>query len=170
MVDEPFRLRVLKALTDHLKTAHESLVDDVDEYGRPLPHVFRGRDIFGQNDVLPVISILEAPDEGRRVDAKSPFTIQQNFWRLLIQGFVQDDPENPTDAAYLIAAHAVRSVAKLKRQKYDILGFGDKKPCVVDLEIGAPIVRPADNEVSDVSFFYFPVTLHLVEDLENPFQ
>jgi len=39
MPDEPFRLRVLKALTDHLKTV-EGLENTVDDYGRPQPHVY----------------------------------------------------------------------------------------------------------------------------------
>lgn len=168
MADEPFRLRVLKALTEHLKTV-DGLQDGVDEHGRPQPHVYRGRDIFGENDLLPIISILEAPEEQKQVDASSPRTTVQNHWRLIIQGFVQDDAENPTDTAYVMAAKVIESVAQVKQQRRNILGFGEKKPCILDLQIGAPVVRPADNEVSSTSFFYFNVTLHMVEDWHDPF-
>jgi len=169
MPDEPFRLRVLKALTDHLKTV-EGLENTVDDYGRPQPHVYRGRDIFGENDPLPIVSILEDPNDAPVMDASGPRTAVVARWRLIVQGFVQDDIENPTDSAYMMSAKVVRAIAQLKAQRRNILGFGDRQPCITDIEVGFPVVRPADGEVSSVSFFYMNVTLHLVEDLENPFQ
>jgi hypothetical protein len=42
-------------------------------------------------------------------------------------------------------------------------------PTVERVTIGQPVIRPADGVNSSVAFFWLSVTLHLVEDLENPF-
>lgn len=181
-MDEPFRLRVLKALTEALKSItiqngfNSDLSDFVAADGYTSPRVYRGRDRFGEGDELPFVSILEdfRPDEqemGNKAsspasDGNSP---GKGEWRLLIQGFVQDDPVNPTDPAYLLSADVIKALAKLRRQRYDILGLGNAMPCVIDLRFKQPVVRPADNEVSSTSFFFITVTLTLAENLENPF-
>jgi hypothetical protein len=88
---------------------------------------------------------------------------------LLIQGFVKDDMDNPTDPAYVLCAEVTAAIVKAKKDKRDILGLGNRMPCVTDLAIGQPVVRPADGDVSDVAYFFLPVVLTVVEDLENPF-
>lgn len=176
---DPFRLRVLKALTDHLKTitpanGYESdLSDFTAPDGLPSLRVFRGRDSFGESDLLPFVSILEdfRPDEQEVGPAgpKSNSSPGTGEWRLLIQGFVKDDSVNPTDPAYLLAADVIKALARARKARYDILGFGSTMPCVQDLRFKQPVVRPADSEVSSTSFFFITVTLKLAENLENPF-
>lgn len=171
---DPFRLRVMKAVTAAIKSITPAngyisdLSDFVDAEGTTRARVFRGRDLFGASDGLPLVSILEdfrAPpvkvqsrEGGKGIN---PFTI-------LIQGFVKDDPDNPLDPAYLLEAE-VRQAIVATNTRYDILGLGDVAPCVSEMTIGTPVCRPADNEVSTVAYFFLTVTLMLAEDLERPF-
>lgn len=178
MPDEPFRLRVLKRLTTVIKegvspdAATPSVNDlrDVTVSGRPVKHVFRGRDLYSaQDDPLPLVAILEDPralenlmgDGGGGGDAAGD-------WKLLVQGFVKDDSENPTDPAYVLVAEVIRAIVQ-QRKTFNHFGLGGDDPCVTDFKVGSPVVRPADGETSDVAHFVFTLTLSLSEDLERPF-
>lgn len=172
---DPFRLRLLKAITAQLKTVTIAngytvdLDDYVDAAGRTASRVFRGRDEFGESDPLPMLSILEDPQANAANNAFANSTPSTGDYRLLIQGFVDDDKHNPTDPAHYLAADVVKALAKAKVSRFDIFGLGGKMPCVIKLDIGQPVVRPADNTVSSVAFFFVAVTLTLVEDLEKPY-
>ena len=176
MPTDPFRLRVLKALTDVIKTvtpangyAHD-LSDFTDEAGRTSARVFRGRDVFGFNDPLPMISILEAPRPMDQAFGTQGSAASTGDWEILVQGFVPDDPENPTDPAHPLIADVMVAIAKARKEsRRDLLGLGDTAPCVTDLRLGAPVVRPADDEMSTVAFAFLGVTMTLAEDLENPY-
>ena len=168
-MSDPFRLRVLKAMTDALKeiTPANGYENDLSEA------VFRGRDTFGDSDPLPMVSILENPratDPSQLADGTGSST----QWELLIQGFVKDDFQNPTDPAYWLEAEIRKRLAAEKALARDfdgpgIFGLGQSAPCVTGIEIGNPVCRPADQETSDVAFCWLAVTLTLVEDLEKPF-
>lgn len=173
-MSDPFSLRVLKALTAQIKTITPAngyladLSDFTSPEGQPMERVFRGRDQFGHGDPLPMVSILEdfrAEDQSESMSQG----LRTGPWRLLIQGFVQDDPINPTDPAYYLAADVVKAIVKAKEQKRNILGLGSTMPCVTEIKIGKPVIRPADGEVSSVAFFFLIITLTVIENLENPF-
>lgn len=171
---DPFRLRVLKALTASLQniTPANGYESDLSDFtaadGLNSSRVFRGRDSFGSSDELPFVSILEdfRPDDQKQGQTSGPGA---GAWRLLIQGFVQDDPKNPTDPAYVLAADVIKALSHLKHERYNILGLGSVMPCVTSLDFKQPVVRPADGEVSSTSFFFITLTLGLAENLENPF-
>lgn len=187
MID-PFRLRVLKALSATIKTVGPAItyrdpatgedvpfVNDLSDYPDPddatitRERVFRGRELFGTSDPLPMVSVLEHP---RALDALlAPEGSQSAVgeWDLLVQGFVTDDPKHPTDPAYVLAAEVIAVIAKAAAQPRNILGLGFREPCVSKLAIGSPVVRPADGVNSDQAFFWLTLTLTLVEDRENPF-
>lgn len=164
---DPFRLRVLKALTAALQqiTPANGYVHDLSS------SVFRGRTTFGDNDPLPVISILESPDEP--VDASSPrgASEQDNSWVLFIQGFVEDDIDNPTDPAHVLMADAKRCLALIRRQgdSYGpgagILGMGG---LVDQLNFSGGVVRGPD-EISGKAYFWVRLELVVVEDVANPY-
>lgn len=173
-MSDPFRLRVLKALSAEIKkvTPANGYVADLSDFvtvdGQPMERVFRGRDQFGAGDPLPMVSILEdfrAEDQSESLSQG----LRTGGWRILIQGFVQDDAMNPTDPAYHLAAEVLSAIVKAKAQKRNILGLGSTMPCVTDIKIGAPVIRPADGEVSSVAFFFLIITLTLIENLETPF-
>lgn len=174
MPADPFRLRVQKAITAHLVEVTPAngysfdLSNYTDDVGRDRRRVFRGRSLFGENDPLPMVALLEDP---RSLDSDngSDGVSTKSDYRLCVQGFVEDDKDDPTDPAHHLAAEVISALVKAKANRFDILGLGSKKPCVKSMEIGQPVVRPADDEVSSVAFFAVFLTLHLVEDLEKPF-
>lgn len=174
---DPFRLRVLKAMTDTLKaisteSGYENDLGDTVEGDdlHTVERVFRGRDTFGDGDALPMLSVLEHPAALDVIQSRGA-TASNGDWQLLVQGFARNGDSNPTDAAYLLAADAIKALAAEKRRdrSYNIFGLGGDCPCVTDIEIGSPVCRPADGINSDTAFFWMTVTLTLSEDLENPY-
>lgn len=168
----PFRLRLQKricAVIEGITPANGYQTDlspFTDDAGREQKRVFRGRDLFGENDPIPMVSVLEDP---RPLEPNQDLQASQNEYRLAIQGFVEDDEENPTDPAHYLAAEIIKVLAEQKEDRYNILGFGPRSPCVVKMTIGQPIHRPADNEISDVAYCFVPLSLILVENLEQSF-
>lgn len=170
-----FRLRVLQALTETLKGVEFSvgaetfsMADYTDVAGRAAERVFRGRARFGDSDPQPMLSILEdfkAPETqlGPMANTKGYFPFP-----ILIQGFIKDDPNHPTDPAYPFAAAVMKVLADERAKTYNILGFGAEMPCVTELKMSAPVIRPPDGEISTVAFFYLTLTLTLVEDFQDP--
>lgn len=182
---DPFRLRVLKALTNQIKTvtpdrtypdpdtgapaAFTNNLADYEEHGVTRARVFRGRELFGTTDPLPMVSVLEHPNALDAMLAPDHDSQSVGPWDLLVQGFVTDDPENPTDPAHVLAAEVIAVIAETAKQPHNILGLGYRMPAVSKLAIGKPVVRPADGVNSDQAFFWLTLTLTLVEDVEKPF-
>ena len=164
-MQDPFRLRVLKALTAALEQITVANGYQFDLTGK----VFRGRDAFGDGDPLPLVSILESVDEKSIGGTSAAFrpgkSIQQSEWELLVQGFVVDDRDNPTDPGYRLLADVKKKLAEVRIQKDNILGFGQK---VTDFEFSAGVVRPAD-QVSSKTYFWLKVRMNIVEDHSDPF-
>lgn len=167
---DPFRLRVLQALTSALRE-----ITLANGYSHDLStNVFRGRTLYGEGDPLPLVSVLEAPQPPDELLLSADAAVAAGDWRLIVQGFVQDDPENPTDPAYRLEADVRLRLARERKRRVDgfpaPLGFPDGEGgAVTALTIGRPVVRPADDEVSSNAFFWIPVTLRLVEDDDAPF-
>ena len=169
-----FRLQVLQALCDVLKGVEftvgaqtHSLADYTDGIGHTAEKVFRGRVKYGDSDPLPMLSVLEdfksAPvNLGSAGNTKGvlPFP-------LLIQGFIRDHHDHPTDPAYPFAAATIKALLAERVDQFNILGFGNGCPSVMDIQISTPVIRPPDGEISAVAFFYLNVTLTLAEDFES---
>ena len=179
----PFKLRVMRALTDTLKdisTAdgyHYNLADDADPDAKHPTRVFRGRAWYGDSDPIPMLSILEGvnpADEVAEPQATNPKGAYD--WPCLIQGFVNDDPVNPTDPAYLFLADVRRRLAVERERKQsgslsqsDPFGMGAAGPNrVVGLTIGPGVVRPADD-ISARAYFWLTITLRIVDDASAPY-
>lgn len=163
---DPIRLVILKKLSEHLDG-----IDTIDGYNYDLKDsVFRGRTIFGEDDPLPMLSILEAPRaEGSLYGGD--YEVKRDKWQLLIQGWTEDDAENPTDNAYLLADDVEKRLGMLIAMRPDNSGrplystiykLGD---LIIDLEFGPPIIRPPIEQVSSKAFFYLPVTLSLASEV-----
>lgn len=164
------RLEILIALTEHLKgisTANGYSVDVGD-------NVYRGRERFGaqHGKDLPFLSILEpkTPDYG--VPANEEQTIRNDDWLLLVQGFCKDDPRNPTDPAYILAAAVEKRLGMIvaKGEKGDplypgVYHLGGK---VAKLTIASPVVRPPEDALSDTAFFFLPIRIGMKVDLREP--
>lgn len=166
------RVDILKALTAHLEAVvyREGEVDETTLTGR----VFRGRTIFGDDTDNPFLVILEAPRQLASEIGGDDKTKRKDDWRLLIQGFAPDDKINPLDPAYDLLAAVEKRLARLTSQKDN--GGGPLYPeefrlgrRVETILFTNPIVRPPDNDVSDTAYFYLPVTIRVVNDMEAPY-
>lgn len=162
----PARLELLIRLTEALKS-----INYVSSDGRAYDMreaVYRGRVHFGDDDPLPMFSILEVPLQDEGLMASRDGTAVKQSYDLVIQGFVPDDHDNPTDPAhYALAAVKSRLVDERRRANDDdgILGM---EGYVDGLSFNAGVVRPPD-ETSAVAHFWLTVYVELVEDLAEPF-
>lgn len=169
MADHP-RLAILKALTNHLAGISIAGGFDHNLTGR----VFRGRTVFGENDPVPFISILEAPrpDFGEYAGEGEA---RAESWSLLLQGFAKTDTVHPTDPLYpLLAdveARLVEIIAKsgatgdpLFPAVY-LLPDAAGKYQITGLELQPPVVRPPGNEPTAKACFLLPLRVGLAHDV-----
>jgi len=161
--DDPFRLKVLKALTAILEE-----ITPANGYNHDLSDkVFRGREIFGDDDPLPMISILEAIEQSEDTPPPNSGTHFKGPWELQIQGFVQDERENPTDPAHFLMADVKKRLAAERKrdEQYNLFGFDNR---VYQLRISPGVVRPADD-VSAKAYFWLRISIEMVENLMDPY-
>jgi hypothetical protein len=184
----PTRLKTLIALTDLLKTItpdngyQTDLSDFVDANSKTQSRVFRGRALFGEDDPLPMLAILENPHADLAgVVSPRGGAVTESSWELLIQAFVEDDLDNPTDPAHIIMADVKQCLAtermKIQRQgrdplrntsgirNNDLLGMGG---VVTDIKLAPGVVRPPD-QTSAKAMFWLQVALVMAEDISKPF-
>lgn len=180
-IDNPLRLEVHKRLTALLES-----MDTADGYkidlgsqaetafnGNMEGRVFRGRTVFGDKDPLPMLSLLEVPIPLDQLSAPEDSGLSSGGWELMVQGFLRDDRENPTDPGHVLMADVKQCLA-LESQKANyqgkdtngILGLGRQVPKMV---IGPGVVRPPD-EISAKAYFWLTITLELAEDLTRPYE
>jgi len=181
---DPFRLRVMKALTAVIQgvSPNDSNSDpDRPAYVNDLSQcVFRGRNLFGTNDPVPMIAILETPIALDQIEPPEESPKSKGLWDISIQGFAKDDKDNPTDPAYVLAADVIMALAHAKAapnrtrsgtgKAEPLLGIvaPNGKPAILDLRIGSPVCRPPD-EISGKAYFWLGITLEIAEDLEKPY-
>ena len=172
MATDPLRLRILKALTTALGEIRPN--DNAPDSTFSLEDsVFRGRVLFGTNDPLPMLSILEVPIPIDQRDPPGDSPSSHGTWELIVQGFAPDDRDNPTDPAqHLMAQVKARLIEerekrlKLRDPSDGILGMGNH---VTDIRISPGVTRPPD-ELSAKAYFWLAIALELVEDLSNPYE
>jgi hypothetical protein len=168
------QLDILKRLGAHLEGITPANGYDFDMTGR----VFRGRAWYGDDDPLPMIALLEylSPDINLQMAGVNN-TNREETWILLVQGFVQQQPENPTDDAYQLKAAVEKRLAEtIATGRYDDplvpaaykLGLHTKG--IVNISIGPGIVSvPRESQVSAYAFFYLPVGIERAVDVTDPF-
>lgn len=170
----PKRLEILRAISTALKeinplNGYEFDLRD-DEHGRQ--RVVRGRLHIGDDEPLPMISLIEPPMAARPLDTKRQSDNVTRFgeWDILIQGWAQDDPQNPTDVAYQLEAEVRRRLALEKKRPdarpnspngRNYFGLGQK---IQRMNIGSPVIRPNEH-VSEQAVFYLVLTLEIGEDM-----
>jgi hypothetical protein len=172
----PFRLRVQRSLSAAFEqiTPGNGFASDLSPVvvgGTTKRRVFRGRTMFGDKDPLPMVSILEEPIAPETDLAPVSGVTGQGPYDLMVQGFVEDDHENPTDPAHILMADVKQRLIALKQDEDlgdRVFRFGPKANTVVGVSFGGGVVRPAD-EVSAVAYFWLRVTFDLAENHLNPF-
>ncbi|MDQ0317722.1 hypothetical protein [Amorphus orientalis] len=168
---DPFRLTVLQALT----TVIEGVNPDAGFQHDLRGSVFRGRSVYGDNDPLPMVSILEHPDPPVPADTQSDNPMATREWHLLVQGFTKDDMVHPSDASYRLKAEVetVLSAERTREGGRNPLGLGSvtrrNGSQVLEMSIGVGTVRPSDEHPSYFGFFWLPLRLRLVEKLDDPY-
>ena len=168
----PLRLEIQKRLTVVLEQITPSNGFVMDFSATTVKRVFRGRAVFGDNDPIPMLSILEAPIPIDQLPAPADSGMSSGGWELVIQGFFKDDKENPTDEAHVgladvkkrLAMEAMKSLL-LSHPNDGILGLGND---VLKMQIGPGVVRPPD-EISAKAYFWLNLQLDLAEDLTDPY-
>lgn len=161
----PFKLKVVRALTAALQE-----ITPANGYAHDLSAaVFRGRLWYGEEDPLPMVSILEAqlPLEQEMSGQGEGGGLSKGGWPLLIQGFVSDDKLHPSDPAHYLMADVKKRLAALVKPNrgFEILGFSS----VTKITLGSGVVRPPDYDVSAKAYFWLAVTLWLAEDHADPY-
>lgn len=179
----PFPLVVLRTLTASLKqivpaNGYQFNMADFDRGdGVMQRRVFRGRAWFGASDPIPMISVLEgASPADELVEFPTDCPAGMFDWPLLIQGFVDDDPENPTDPARLLLADIRRRLideATRKRgRQSDPLGLGrigvPNVNRVHAISVGFGTAQPADD-ISAKAYCWLPITVRVVDHAEAPY-
>lgn len=165
---DPFRLRVQKALT----AAFEQITIANGFRSELGPgRVFRGRILYGDDDPLPMVSLLEEPIAPESDLSGEAGVGASGNYVLMVQGFVLDDKNNPTDPAHVLLADVKKRLAEIKRDERRedyVFRFGGKANTVLSVSWDGGVVRPPD-EVSAVAYFWLRVTFNLAEDHSNPF-
>ena len=165
-----YRLDVLKRLTVHLKgitPANGYEYDLSPDSAFPSGKVFRGRVLFGVNDPVPLVSILEAPRPDQGKFAGENGYQRSESWPLLVQGWAADDEENPTDPAYALMDAVENRLSRLIAQ--DATSGAEIYPdeyllgrTIGSLVVLPGVVRPPMAEMSSKAFFYLPILVGLV--------
>lgn len=173
--DNPLRLEIQKRLGAILREIEPSGGEYIHDLsgadGTSGNKIFRGRLIFGDNDPIPMVSILEAPIPLDQIPSPSPATESSGPWEIVIQGFVKDDRQNPTDPAHVLMADVKKRLVREKEKtnwdkpEQGIFGLGR---FVTSMYIGSGVVRPPD-ELSAKAYFWLTITLDLSEELDDPY-
>lgn len=172
---KPLRLRIQEAITAVLATVPQTYGDTETLDG----HVFRGRAIFGDDDPLPMVCLLEDVDEKLQTPTPVGGKTTKFPWTLLIQGFTEDDRLNPSDPAQELMA-LVRQ--RLMQECVKAQGTSPNRPpvsaagqgpfgfgnVITEVRMSPGVVRPAD-EVNGKAYFWFKLTLEIVENGLDPF-
>lgn len=134
--------------------------------------VFYGRSIYGAEQDVPFVSVLEQPKPNDVSAAGSGKVRRTIFNDLMIQGFVKDNKENPLVPALDLLAEVELCLSEL-------ISEHEGRPThptshrlanlATDVLIGQGIARPPTEKVSPTAFFYLPAQVKWTLDLTKPF-
>jgi hypothetical protein len=174
----------MRNVTDLLKTitpANGYVSDLSDIAGTPpIPRVYRGRGMFGDTDPLPMVSILQPPAPADPSDSPLGSPIEEQHLMLMLQGFVADDPFNPTDPAEVLMADVRKCLAAERARadsgrRTDLFGLGTQAPSfggtgstVLDFTVGTGLVRPSDH-ISVHAYFWLLLVVKIAENISLPY-
>lgn len=156
------KLTVLKTLTTLIEGVTEGGGYDFTLTGR----VFRGRALFGADEVTPYVSIVENPREDPQASqAGQNRGVRLEWWALQIQGWVTPvDPANPTDTLYGLMGAVESRIALVLSPgaNYRLGGL------IADARIGPGAVLAATPDFGWADCFYLPVHLQVATIIGDP--
>ena len=170
--EESKRLATLMVLSDLLRT-----IVPGDDYKHDLSEsVWRGRYNFDKADLVPAVAILENidPDRYPRLAGHEDFTghgLSSEGWVLLIQGWVVDDKENPTDPAYRLMADVRKALSLIMKgpNRGETNEFFRLGGLITGMTMEPGVARPPAEQLSSKAYFWMRITLKFVEDPNDPF-
>jgi len=173
-ITSPLRLEIMKRMCETLRgiTPAEGYVMDFSgAEGSEDNRVFRGRAVFGEGDPIPMLSVLESPIPLDQIPPPEGSGYSYGGWELMVQGFVDDDKQNPTDPAHVALADVKKCLAleskKVLATKQEDGPFGLLNQ-VTRVAIGTGVVRPPD-EISAKAYFWLLIVLDIVEDVTDQY-
>jgi len=178
------QLRILKKLTEHLEGVNPDTPAADGPNGEPYTFDLRGKIVRGRS-VIPVdeaqdmVSILEFPRQELYAPVGAHGVVRQETWQLMLQGWPKDDPENPSDPAYVLKAEVEHRLARLVAELSHgrgpaypdefMLGKGDGEYEITSLTIAPGVVRPPEDASSRLAMFYMPLMLGVRINVANPY-
>ena len=124
--------------------------------------VFRGRLLFGDNDPLPRVSILESPKTSI-ISYPEGDSAQKEEWELYLQGTVDNNIMNPTDPAHELLVKVKQALVGVRTEGSSDYQLGG---LVFDIGIDGGICRPPD-EHSPQCYFLLNIKFSFIEELGN---
>jgi len=167
---DSYILTVEKAMADLIETTVTT------GNGRPFDLtelVFRGRIRYGHNEPIPMVSIMQAPNIDIETVDVGKGRQRATDKTFLIQGWVADDFDNPTDPAHELLAEVKRAlgyILDMDSEHYMLQSYSNSgNGLVSNIGISSGLVRPPEASISDKAYFWLPVLVTLVEDLADPY-
>jgi hypothetical protein len=174
---DPKQLRVLKALCTHIEAINPNNVDPAtgDPYEIDLRNrVYRGRSLLTVKDAAQAVALWEFPRQDIWAPVGDYGICRMNSWSMMLQGWPEDDPENPSDPAYKLLAMVEMRLARLIKELPN--GRGPEFPDefmlggeLASLTIAPGIVRPPEDAASRLAMFYMPLVLGVKVNVADPY-
>lgn len=165
------QLRILKALCTLIEGI--STVDDEYEYDL-ADKVFRGKLLFGAQEVTPFVSVVETPRPDPQPD-EGGYDKQKRLedWELQIQGWIKTTQEHPTDALYGLKAAIEHRLSRIVKRTP-----GNGNPAfpsdfmlgrlITGVRIGPGVVRAVTPQAGGVEGLYLPLIIRYYFDPSDP--
>lgn len=177
----PKQLRILRKLTAHLEEINPTNIDPATEAPYEIDlrgKVFRGRSFLPVDEAEDTLSILEFPRQ-ELTKYVGEGVIRNDDWLLMLQGWPKDDPENPSDSAYVLKAICEKRLSRLILEKSDgrgpmfpdefMLGEHNGKRELTTFTIAQGVVRPPEDAASRLAMFYMPLVLGVKMNVSDPY-
>lgn len=171
------QLVILKRLTTLLEGITPGNGYDYDLTGR----VFRGKAVFGDNEVVPFVSILESmrPDPNP-LEAGSEKIRRTEEWELLIQGWAKTSQALPTDDLYNLKGaleHRLARMVAIDDQGSPAFpddyrlgrdGISSRNGLITSARIGPGVVRAETPQPGGKAALYLPVLICYSANVSDP--
>lgn len=141
--------------------------------------VFRGKTVFGANETVPYISILESlrPDPNP-LTAGSEKIVREEQWELLIQGWAATNEKFPTDDLYNLKGAMEHRLARmvatdntgspLYPDDYRLGRTGGRGGLITTARIGPGVVRATTPQPGGVASLYLPLIICYMANVSDP--
>lgn len=173
---DPKQLRILKKLTALI----EGINPDNDDPATGQPYeidlrgkVYRGKSLLTVDAAEDTISILEFPRQEISIPVGDGVT-RNDDWMLMLQGWPADDPENPSDTAYVLKALVEQRLSRIVAEKSHGRGPAFPDDYLLGRELSyfkftPGVVRPPEDAASRLAMFYMPLVLGVEVNVGSPF-